>query len=170
MQDNPQSYGTVSRLFHWLMAAMFAFMSVSAYLFTVDDEYFSLMPYHKATGFFLAVLVVLRLLWALKNAARRPHGSLIVKLGHAALYALMIAVPFIGLIRQYGGGRGPLEIGGVTVFPAAPEKIQWMSELGNHWHGLLGWALFALVAGHILMAVVHQLKGEKILNRMAGPR
>jgi cytochrome b561 len=30
-----------------------------------------------------------------------------------------------------------------------------MSNLGNQWHGFLGWVLFALIAGHILMAFVH---------------
>ena len=32
------------------------------------------------------------------------------------------------------------------------------------------WLLLLLIAGHILMTVIHQHRGEKILQRMAGRR
>ncbi|STZ75808.1 cytochrome b [Bergeriella denitrificans] len=170
MNDTPQYYGTISRLLHWLMALGFAFMAVIAALFATDDKYYSLMDYHKLTGYFLFILFWVRLAWACANRSRRPHNDLAARLGHAALYVLMFAVPFIGLLRQYGNARGPLEFGGMTLLPAAAEKITWMTELGGAAHGKLGWLLFALAAGHILMAVLHQIQGKKILNRMAGPR
>ena len=80
---------------------------------------------------------------------------------------LMLAVPAVGLIRQYGAARHPLEIGPFTL-PQAAEKIEWMSNLGNAAHGKLGWLLMAFAIGHVAMALVHQLKGEKLLQRMAG--
>ena len=43
-----------------------------------------------------------------------------------------------------------------------------MSNLGNAAHGKLGWLLMAFAIGHVAMALVHQLKGEKLLQRMAG--
>lgn len=166
--DTATTYGTVSRLLHWTMAAAFAFMLFTALAWTVDEDYFSLMAYHKAVGFILMLLIVIRTVWAAVNLRRRPHSGLPVKLGHALLYLLMLAVPFIGLLRQYGNARGSLEIFGFSVMPSAPEKIEWMVKIGGLAHGKLGWLLFALAAGHILMAVLHQLKGEKIINRMIG--
>ena len=59
--------------------------------------------------------MALRLVWALANWRNRPHGSLAVKLGHAALYVLMAAVPVVAMIRQYGSARGDLEVFGITV-------------------------------------------------------
>ena len=102
------------------------------------------------------------------NAKNRPHGTLPVKLGHAAIYALMIAVPAIALIRQAGSTRGDLVVFGMTIMQKAPVQVDWMTNLGNALHGKLGFLLFALAAGHIVMAVVHQAKGEKIINRMIG--
>ena len=170
MQDTPQYYGTISRLLHWLMAAAFAFMLFTAIMWNINEDYFSLMGYHKSVGTILAVLIVLRVVWSAINASRRPFSAPVVKLGHAALYLLMIAVPFIGLIRQYGAARGPLNVFGIEVMTGSPEKIEWMVNLGNAAHGKLAFLLFFLAAGHIVMAVIHQLRGEKIINRMIGPR
>ena len=95
MKDTPQYYGSLSRFFHWLMAAMFAFMLCTAAMWNINEKYYSLMGYHKSVGFLLLVLLALRLVWALANWRNRPYGSLAVKLGHAALYVLMAAVPVV---------------------------------------------------------------------------
>lgn len=155
MKDTPQYYGTLSRFFHWLMAAMFAFMLCTAAMWNINEKYYSLMGYHKSVGFLLLVLVALRLVWALANWHNRPHGSLTVKLGHAALYVLMAAVPAVAMIRQYGSARGDLEVFGITVMHKIEQPIEWMTQLGNASHGKLAYLLY-------------QLRGEKIINRMAG--
>ncbi|MDO5059367.1 MAG: cytochrome b/b6 domain-containing protein [Neisseria sp.] len=179
MKDNNQYYGTFSRLLHWLMAAAFALMLFTAVMWNINEDYFSLMGLHKSVGVLLMVLLVVRMVWSLLNRANRPECNAAAKLGHLALYALMFAVPFVGLLRQYGSARSSLEVFGIEVMGKAPEKVEWMAQAGGaqpiaglDWsvHGLLAYTLFALVAGHIVMAVIHQLKGEKILNRMAGSR
>ncbi|WP_373820192.1 cytochrome b [Glaesserella sp.] len=165
--DNSQYYGTVSRFLHWLMAICFGFM-----LFTglSDEETFkSFIAYHKSVGTILMGLIIIRLIWAIANRHRRPPAkNIFVTLGHKALYGLMVVVPVVALIRQYGAARGPLDVFGMKVMNGSAEKIDWMVSLGNQWHGLLAWVLFTLVAGHIVMAIIHQIKGEKIINRMAG--
>ncbi len=179
MKDTPQYYGTVSRLLHWSMAAAFVFMLFTALMWNIDEDYFSLMDYHKSVGFILMLLLIVRLLWAALNFHSRPHSGALVKLGHFMLYALMAAVPFTALLRQYGAARSELQVFGITVMDKAPEKIEWMNQAGGAHliagadlsvHGLLAFALFILAAGHILFAVIHQIKGEKIINRIAGPR
>ena len=161
MKDTPQYYGTLSRFFHWLMAAMFAFMLCTAAMWNINEKYYSLMGYHKSVGFLLLVLVALRLVWALANWRNRPYGSL-------ALYLLMAAVPAVEMIRQYGSARGDLEVFGITVMHKIEQPIEWMTQLGNAAHGKLAYLLFVLAFGHIAMAVLHQLRGEKIINRMVG--
>lgn len=165
--DNPQRYGTISRFLHWSMAAAFLFMLGTAIAWNINEDYFSLMGWHKSIGVLLGVLAVVRLIWALIHARHRPSGNLLVKAGHGILYLLMLAVPLIGMIRQYGSARD-FALFDILAMPKAAERIEWMTQLGNQWHGTLAWLLFALVAGHIVMAVVHQIKGEKIINRMAG--
>lgn len=168
--DTNTAYGSISRLLHWSMAAAFGYMLFTAIAWNVDEAYFGLMDNHKSVGFILLLLALLRVWWALLNLTRRPSGNLAATLGHGVLYLLMLAVPLAALLRQYGSARGELKVFGLPVMPAASEKIDWMVNIGSQWHGELAWLLFALVSGHIVAALVHQLRGEKILNRMAGPR
>lgn len=127
---------------------------------------------HKQVGSLLFVLIIVRLGWAVANARRRPASlSLAAKLGHWALYALMLAVPSIALLRQYGSGRAfsPL---GLPIFPGfdPSQKIDWMVQLGGLLHGELAWVLLALVAGHVAMVWWHRRQGgaEDVLPRMVG--
>lgn len=168
IKDTEHYYGLITRLFHWGMAAGFAFMYYTAVAWTINEDNYTLMPYHKAVGFILLVAATLRILWMLVNFTNRPHGNILVKLGHLALYALTLAVPLTGLFKHYGAARAPLDVFGIVVLDKAPAKIEWMSQAGNP-HLPLGWLLLVLIVGHIVMAIYHQLKGEKILNRMAGP-
>lgn len=164
--DNSQVYGTVSRILHWLMVACFGFMLYTG--LQEGDAFKALISYHKSVGAILMALIVIRVIWAILNRNNRPAPkNIFVTLGHFALYVLMIVVPVTALIRQYGAARGSLEVFGVTVMEGSTEKIEWAVNLGNNLHGELAWGLFALAAGHIVMAIYHQIKGEKILNRMA---
>lgn len=168
MYDNAQRYGVVSRALHWLMAAGFGFMLFTALMWHWDEEYFSLMNAHKSVGVILLILLMLRVAWALINGRHRPLNTWAAKAGHLALYVLMLVVPMVGLLRQYGAARGDLNVFGITVMHAAEHKIVALTELGNRAHGKLAWMLFILVVGHVSMAIYHQLRGEKILQRMLG--
>lgn len=170
--DNLHRYGSVSRFLHWLMALGFlvVFFTSLSLTFAEDAEWTNgFRDVHKVMGYFLMILILLRLCWrAITIGKRPPADSLLVHLGHWALYALMFAVPLLGLLRQYGGARAPLKIGDFVLLPTASEKIEWMVKLGSQWHSVLGWALLALSLGHIAMVVVHRLKGDDVLPRMLG--
>lgn len=172
--DHPEGYGSVSRALHWLMAALFAWQFLSAILHAVDRE----MPVarffwsgHVSVGFLLLVAVVLRGIWALVNLRNRPvHAAgflgAAARLGHLALYLLMVAVPLLATLRAYGSGRG-ISVFGAQVFAGASERIPALVEPGSALHGLLGWALLILVIGHIVMALAHTfLWRENTLARM----
>ncbi|MEG9488113.1 cytochrome b [Mannheimia indoligenes] len=162
--DNSQVYGTISRTLHWTMAICFGFM---LYTGLQGEAFREWLPYHKSVGAILMLLIVIRVIWAIINRNNRPApDNIFVTLGHFALYVLMLAVPTIALIRQYGAARGPLDVFGVKVMEGSTEKIEWAVSLGNNFHGELAWGLFVLSAGHIVMAIYHQIKGKKILNRM----
>src|SRR3546814_1397870 len=62
---------------------------------------------HVSLGVLLLVLVAVRALWALAGLRRRPPSGAdawgrLSRAGHAALYALMIGVPLIAMLRSYG--------------------------------------------------------------------
>lgn len=165
--DNESYYGTISRFFHWSMALLFLFMLFTVTAPKFNEEYVSLLDYHKSIGFTIIVLCIIRLFWALKNFHKRPKSHYIAHIGHGLLYALMLWIPIVAILRQYGGARRALDIFGVQVIPTATERIDWMVKIADL-HGEAGWILFVVAAGHIGAAIFHQIKGEKIINRMIG--
>lgn len=170
--DNSERYGQVTRLLHWVIALLilWQFLSAGAHFLLEDTSIEELIwPTHKPLGFLLFVLVIVRASWAITNLSRRPKSvNLGAKLGHLAIYVLLISVPTLALVRQYGSGK-PFEPFGMPLMPGfGGEKIAWMVEAGNLLHGWLGWALFALILGHIFMAFWHRKSGaaEDVLPRM----
>ncbi|MBR2515687.1 MAG: cytochrome b [Halomonas sp.] len=172
IRDTHSRYGLVSRALHWAMAMFFIwqFSGATARVFLEDTGLESfLWGTHRTVGVTLMALILLRIVWALINASRRPPSvSVMAKLGHLALYGLMLTVPTIALIRQYGSGRA-LDVFGVNLMPGFEgERIDWMVDIGGLLHGELGWAMLALVVGHIVMAILHRrLTNHDVLKRMA---
>lgn len=171
--DHDRGYGMVSRAFHWATALLLAWQLVSAAAhFLIDDTPVAdaLFSIHPQVGFTILVLTILRGAWGLYNVPRRPiHAAPVERaaiVGHVALYAALVIVPGVALIRQYGSGRGFSWLG-IQIFPAFEPKIEWMTAFGNAWHGALGWVLFLLIAGHVTMAFVHQrVWDQRMIERM----
>jgi cytochrome b561 len=82
------------------------------------------------------------------------------------LYLLMIAVPAIALVRQYGSGRAFAPFGLPLMAARENDRIDWMVQLGRLLHGELGWVLLALVAGHVAMAIWHRRGAHDVMPRM----
>ena len=171
--DTPERYGRISRSFHWLMAVLFAWHFAGALLYvgTGDTALTRFVgASHFTMGFTLFVLVLLRGAWGLANLSRRPphpgrRGRAAV-IGHAAIYGLMVVVPGIALMRQYGSGKA-FSPYGIPVMPERADKIAWMMMPADRLHYWLGFTLLAVVLGHMAMAVLHRvLWKEDVLVRM----
>lgn len=172
-RDTQNRYGGLSRAFHWGMALLFVwqFLTVIARVLFEDSALDNLLwGSHKPLGLVLMVLVVLRLFWALANRASRPPSlNLPARLGHLALYLLMVLVPLLALMRQYGSGRSFEPFGLPLMAGFEGDKIEWLMTPGNWLHGNLGWALLALIVGHISLAMVHRRRPQdNVLPRMLG--
>lgn len=175
MFDNGLKYGLVTRALHWAIAALLIYqlggvVAGAALGETPLTEAWG--SSHKPVGLLLFVLGVSRAIWGLLNLKRRPplHDGLVGKLavaGHLALYGLLLFVPGVALIRQYGSGR-PFEAFGLTIMQGGHEKIEWMTKLGGDFHGEFGWVLLLVILMHIAMALVHQFVWKDgTLKRMA---
>jgi cytochrome b561 len=173
--DTPQRYGRISRGLHWLMAGLFAWQFAGALLYVgLGDTALTRVVggSHFTLGFTLFVLVLLRGAWGLANVARRPAhpgplGRAAVA-GHVLIYGLMVIVPGLALLRQYGSGK-PFAPYGIPVMAARDSKIDWMVATGDLLHHWLAFILLAVLLGHSAMAVVHRvLWKDAVLARMAG--
>ena len=173
IKDSIHKYGVMSRAFHWAMALLFFWQLSAVFVHKIakDSALDELMgATHKTVGLLVIILIVLRTAWALTQLKRRPPElNLASKLGHIGLYTLMIVMPLVALLRQYGSGRA-FEVLGLTIFEASDRKIQWMIDLGSTLHSNLAWLLFAAIAGHITMVIVHRksAKHQDVLPRMLG--
>ena len=163
-RDNEQGYGYVTRFLHWSMALLFLWQFTSGLLRVIvkdTDIATFFWRTHHSIGFTLFLLVLIRGAWGLFNARHRPaHTRNLMgraaQLGHLLLYVLMIVVPALAILRAYGRGRG-FQPFGVPLFEATGVQMPALMAPGNALHGLLGWGLLALIAGHITMALVHRL-------------
>lgn len=176
--DRPDGYGLVTRSLHWGMALLMLWQILSALLrYFADGTALAdaVFGTHRTNGVMLFALAAVRAVWGLANLPRRgPHRTLndrAATLGHLVLHLLLLAVPGVALIRQYGSGRG-FDVFGLPLFPAFAPPVEWMTRLGGDWHGELGWILFALIAGHVAMALVHEFVWrERTIGKMTlGPR
>ncbi|MCJ2073970.1 cytochrome b [Methylobacterium sp. J-030] len=174
-RDSPRRYGRVSRGFHWLMAALFAWQFAGALLYVgLGDRAVTRLVggSHFTLGATLFALVLLRGAWGLANLLRRPphRGRLgrAAVAGHAVIYALMIVVPGLALMRQYGSGK-PFTPYGLPLMPGRDSKIDWMVAPGDLLHHWLAFLLLAILTGHVAMAVLHRtLWKDDVLARMTG--
>lgn len=174
MNDTPNCYGVISRAFHWLMAVLILLQFMKFFDRISDGEHWigqTIVPTHGSLGLILLVLVVLRVLWAVKQRGQRPvvEGALatFAKVGHGLLYLCMILMPVTGALFVLGRGY-PLRFFGTPIIPGSGTQTDWMIALGNL-HSPIAWLFLLLVLGHVAAAVYHHLAlKDDTLRRMLG--
>ena len=176
LNDTPRYYGLVSRTLHWAMAALFLWQFGGMALKSVVGRG-PLMKFwvgsHGSVGTLLLTLLIARAIWAFVEHRRRPPypaGLLgrAARLGHLALYTLMLVVPSLALLRAFGSGKG-MSVFGIPLQAPGGAKVDWMTAPANLFHGTLAWVLLALIAGHVAMVCIHRFWfRDDVLHRMAG--
>lgn len=173
-RDTTQRYGTVSRLLHWGMGGLVIWQALKLFDRINDGEHWvgeTLVPWHVSIGTLIGVLIVVRIIWALRNRRHRPPPAsppmlgMLARAGHIALYACLALMPLSGISIMIGNGYGLEAFGVQLVAPGA--EIPWMATFGGLVHSPLAWLLVALVLGHIGAALWHGLvRKDGVLQRM----
>ncbi|OWJ77962.1 cytochrome b [Haematobacter genomosp. 1] len=178
LRDTPTVYGRVTRVLHWSIAALVLwqlFGMTLRLIFGRQPVVSFFVGSHQPVGTVLFGLILLRVIWAFANRGNRPsHGAGLVgvgaRLGHLALYTVMLVVPSVALLRAWGSDRvfAPF---GFQVFPARTTPVEWAVGLGDALHGELGWVLALLILGHVVMVGLHEgMWRDGTMARMAGSR
>jgi cytochrome b561 len=171
-------YGGMARAFHWGTSAAVAVMLVAGILMTSEplaayaDPLYIL---HKGLGSVLLVAVLARLAWRITHPAPAlpdsvpPVQARLMRVTHAALYVLLVVMTASGYVRTVGDGF-PIELldalGISPLLSDAPE----LAEYALITHQVTAYALTALIAGHIAMALNDKLVEHKgIFRRMWPP-
>ncbi len=178
-------YTRTAMLLHWLVAVLITGNLVLIWVIGAlpDDAVRPAIDLHKSIGITVLGLAILRLLWRFAHrppALPRSYPRLERAGAHAAhvlLYGLIFGLPLSGWIHDSAfkdAAAHPLVLFGVIPWfriaaiaqldPATKEQVHafWFSV-----HGWLGYALYALLALHILGALKHQfVDGEGEFGRI----
>jgi cytochrome b561 len=159
--NNSNTYGITSRVFHWSMAGIFFGIFPLGYIMVNMDDSdfkFSLFNIHKCIGVLLFSLVAARLIWRLITAQPALPRSVpawqrhFARFNIAMLYVLMFAMPVSGFMGSILGGYG-INFSLFTIPPIAHDKL--ISEFFEELHGLLAYSLIFFFSLHLLGALYH---------------
>ena len=187
MNQQPSShYDPLSRAFHWLTALV---VTVSFILGPggfgrlmrqgVDPATRSDIVWHESLGLLVLALTVLRLLWvavrpAAPQLAMASWMHQMAKLMHAALWALLLALPLTALLTLGSEGHPLTLLGGVRIdqMPLiANSAIAKLADWGDV-HKFLGDAIMWLAGLHAAAALYHHfiLKDGVLATMLPGKR
>jgi len=181
-----QRYSRPAIWLHWIVAALMVVnVSLGLYAnYAPEDWVRPIIDTHKSVGLTVLGLAILRLSWRLSHAApplpvAYPRWErALAHTAHVFLYALIFALPLSGLAHDSAwkaAPEHPLRWFGLFEVP----HIGWLMSLPvdekDYWHDLFGlvhrsagYALYVLVALHVLGALKHQfIDKQPELQRMA---
>lgn len=165
--DQHHHYTTLTKLFHWVTAPLILWQFAKFFDRINDGEHWvgeHIASFHITVGTVFVLLVIARILWAFTQLKHRPvnpqSSTVLSRLGHLALYALMLLMPLLGICFMVGNGYG------LKVFDwqivARGDEIPLLISLGSL-HSPAAWVLLITILGHVGMAIKHTLSGDKKL-------
>ena len=174
LTNSPTHYGYITRLIHWLMAALFIAMFIIAYIMTnipKSDFRMSLYDLHKSTGLLLLGLLMIRMTWRYFNIKPDAIHSLpwwqkfTAQMTLVLLYALMLVMPFSGFLTSTLGGHDITIYGILTILPLGHNAAQ--SAFFAEAHEILSYLLIGFFVLHVLGVLYHHyIMKDATLRRM----
>lgn len=189
LKNNKNNYGSIAKWIHWTIALLFLCSYCAVYYrhwFTEEKtpENWLALQLHLSFGITIAVIVVLRIIWRnLNQSPDQESGSkfahLAAHIGHYALYAVMILMPFTGYIGT-GVNTEYFYLFDIPKF----EATSLYQTLVTNWMGLsfeefeepidffhkeiMGkWVVWMLILGHATAAMYHHfVKKDRTLIKM----
>jgi cytochrome b561 len=168
-------YSKGAIILHWLMAVMIIGNLAGGFLhdFVPNDagQRTLVMGLHKSLGLTIIALTLIRFGWRVANPPPAfPHyftggERLLARAAHGAFYVAMLAIPFSGWVMADRNNRPLSFFGAFDVPKFGVEKS--IADVAHDMHEVLGWAMLALLALHILGLIKHMvLDRDNLLVRM----
>ncbi len=178
--DTPTQLSPTTKALHWIVAlGMIGMLAVGVYM--VETETFGLYPWHKSFGFLIFFIVMLRVIWRIKNGWPVPASDYpqiersLAKVVHWVLIIGTVCLPLSGFLMSSLGGHGVdvfgMEVVARNIDPEDPSKALAHSEtlagLFHSVHHWLGYIIIASVILHVLGALKHHvIDKDSTLKRM----
>jgi cytochrome b561/polyisoprenoid-binding protein YceI len=163
VRNTPERWGAVSQLLHWLIVGLIAIqaaLGLTGMMLPIGMEKLAVLARHKSVGITILALATLRLLWRWVNPTPplpsnlKPYERWLAHGSHAALYALLFAMPLTGWIMSSARG---FTVSWFNLFqlPNLVPKSERLYEAMITTHATLAVALAVIVALHIGAALKH---------------
>lgn len=165
LKNGSDSYGVVSRFFHWSIALFIIGLAILGFYMTGleenDPARRGIYGFHKSMGVLVLELALLRVLWL--SYSRPPQlpsvlgasEQTMAKLVHLGLYAIMFLIPLSGYVMSTAKGY-PVMFFGLYEVPALLGKSEALAEFAEEAHELLTFVGIGLLAAHVLGALKHR--------------
>ena len=171
-REQNRRYDAVAKTFHWLVAVLIVAQFATELIPEDWAPKGALKSWHVSIGPSILALMLLRLAWRLTHRPPlAPEGlspglRLLSRATHWSFYALLIVLPLLGWVAASGFGATPY-LFGLIPLPALIAKDKPTAEAVGGVHGLLAWALLALVFLHVAGALYHAVvKHDGVVGRM----
>ena len=181
-RNTTRSWGSVSKLLHWLVVLLIVnqwVIAERADSLPIGIAKLQALAWHKSFGITILMLAVVRLAWRWMNpvpdlsADTRPWERVLAKLSHFLLYALIFAMPLSGWLMS-SAKNFPVSWFRLFQLPdlVAPDERTY--QLMRDLHHLLFDLLVVVAAVHVAGALKHHfIDRNDVLKRMlpfGGPR
>ena len=155
-------YGFISKVFHWLSAAVLIIqIPLGFYLVDMDfgDKRLTVESIHVTLGLSIFYLILFRLLYKTLNPTPRLQNSLfpgqkiIAKLNHIFLYVSILVITISGALKKLFNGE-ELDI---FFFNLEIKDNFELAEIFYEIHIVGNYTLIALISLHIFAVIIHKL-------------
>jgi cytochrome b561 len=172
--DTKNSYGSISKVFHWLILLLLIIQFTLGYVMTSLGKAplaHTLTWWHESTGVLIFVLAIVFLLWRLGSVtpslAEMPVWQRVVGRGvHDGLYICLFLQPLLGMTEVMLSGKA-ISVYGIFTVPQLVSKAKHLSGVVGSIHNDVAIALLVLVGLHVLAALYHEfVVKDNILRRM----
>jgi cytochrome b561 len=169
------SYTRVAVALHWLIAALILGQIAFGWFLTTIARGSPMrtiyVNFHKSTGITIAALILIRILWRLLHSPP-PLPSFMpgwervaARANHIALYVLMLTMPLSGYIASNFSKYGVKFYNAVTLPPWGINNHR-VYALFNSIHVIAAYLFVAVIALHVLAALRHAARRDRVLARM----
>jgi len=174
MANNPAQFTVLSRILHWLMAAMLLTMLfIGVAMVASLGNYHRLVAIHRPLGIMILILAAIRL--ANRMFTTLPpfpptmsrQERFVASASERLLYTLMFALPLVGW-GMLSAGHYPVVMFGPVHLPAILPANPALYAVLRKTHTILAYLLFLTFLGHLSAVLFHTLIiRDRLLNRMA---
>ena len=165
-------YGSISKIFHWLSAAVLVFqIPLGFYLVDMDfsEKRLIIESIHVTLGLAIFYLTIFRLIYktfnptpALENSIF-PGQKIIAKLNHIFLYVAILTITISGALKKLYNGE---ELDLFFLNFEIKDNFE-LAEIFYEIHIISNYTLIILITLHIFAVIVHKvLFKENLLKRI----